>query len=175
VISNKKLPKSNREIKAEKVRLVGAEGEMIGVMTLSEALNYAYKEKLDLVEISPQIDPPVCKLMDFGKYKYELKKKSQSAKKKQKKIELKEIKLRPNIGQSDFDVKLRKIKEILTDGNKAKVSVWFRGREIVHSELGKVLLDKIVISCEELGKVESGPKMEGSSMVLILSSANKPL
>ena len=173
MISNKKFPKSNKEIKADKVRLVGVDGEMIGVLTLSEALIYAAKEKLDLVEISPQTEPPICKLMDFGKYKYELKKKSQNAKKKQKKIELKEIKLRPNIGQADFEVKLRKIKETLTDGNKVKAAVWFKGREIVHSELGRVLLTKIIESCIEIGKVEIGPKMEGSYMVIIISSLNK--
>jgi translation initiation factor IF-3 len=170
VISNKKLPKANKEIKSDKVRLVGQDGEMIGVLSLLEALNYANKEKLDLVEISPQINPPVCKLMDFGKYKYDLKKKSQTAKKKQKKIELKEIKLRPNIGQADFDVKLRKIKEILSDGNRVKVTVWFKGREIVHSELGKTLLSKVIESTLELGKIETGPKMEGSCMVLIICS-----
>jgi translation initiation factor IF-3 len=118
------------------------------------------------------MDPPVCKIMDFGKYKYELKKKSQTAKKKQKKIELKEIKLRPNIGQADFDVKLRKITEILTDGNKVKVTVWFKGREIVHSELGKTLLDKVIATCGDIGKIEAGLKMEGAYMILIISSLN---
>ncbi len=172
MISNKKLPKINKEIKADKVRLVGPEGEMIGTMSLTDALTIASRQRLDLVEISPQMDPPVCKIMDFGKYKYELKKKSQTAKKKQKKIELKEIKLRPNIGQADFDVKLRKITEILTDGNKVKVTVWFKGREIVHSELGKTLLDKVIATCGDIGKIEAGPKMEGAYMILIISSLN---
>jgi len=172
VISNKKLPKINKEIKADKVRLVGPEGEMIGTMSLTDALTIASRQRLDLVEISPQMDPPVCKIMDFGKYKYELKKKSQTAKKKQKKIELKEIKLRPNIGQADFDVKLRKITEILTDGNKVKVTVWFKGREIVHSELGKTLLDKVIATCGDIGKIEAGLKMEGAYMILIISSLN---
>ncbi len=171
--SNKKFPNSNKEIKAEKVRLVGVTGEMIGVMTLVEALSQARKEKLDLVEISPQGEIPICKLMDFGKYKYELKKKSQTAKKKQKKIELKEIKLRPNIGQGDFEVKLRKIKEILSDGNKVKITILFRGREIVHSEIGKILLDKVIESCTDIAKIENGPKMEGSTMLLIIASAIK--
>ena len=172
--SNKKFPKSNKEIKAEKVKLVAVTGEMLGVFSLFEALNYAKKERLDLVEISPQDEIPICKLMDFGKYKYELKKKSQSAKKKQKKIEVKEIKLRPNIGQGDFDVKLRKIKEILNDGNKAKITILFKGREIVHSELGKNMLHKVIESCVDLCKIENGPKMEGSSMLLILTSTIKP-
>lgn len=172
MISNKKLPKINKEIKADKVRLVGPEGEMIGTMSLTDALTIASRQRLDLVEISPQMDPPVCKIMDFGKYKYELKKKSQTAKKKQKKIELKEIKLRPNIGQADFDVKLRKITEILTDGNKVKVTVWFKGREIVHSELGKTLLDKVIATCGDIGKIEAGLKMEGAYMILIISSLN---
>ncbi len=158
----------NREIKAMQVRLVGADGEMVGVVKLYEALAAAAQANLDLVEISPQAEPPVCKIMDFGKYKYESKKRIQESRKKQKVVSVKEIKFRPNIGQGDFEVKLRSIKKFIEAGDKVRISLWFRGREIVHSEIGMSLFEKITSSLEDIAKVELEPKMEGKQILMIL-------
>lgn len=158
----------NREIRAAQVRLVAANGEMIGVVKLSEALAAASQASLDLVEISPQAEPPVCKIMDFGKYKYESKKRLQESRKKQKVVSVKEIKFRPNIGQGDFEVKMRSIKKFIESGDKVRISMWFRGREIVHSEIGMSLFEKITTSLEDIAKVELEPKMEGKQVLMIL-------
>lgn len=158
----------NREIRSAQVRLVAANGEMIGVVKLSEALAAASQANLDLVEISPQAEPPVCKIMDFGKYKYESKKRLQESRKKQKVVSVKEIKFRPNIGQGDFEVKMRSIKKFIEAGDKVRISMWFRGREIVHSEIGMSLFEKITTSLEDVAKVELEPKMEGKQVLMIL-------
>jgi translation initiation factor IF-3 len=142
---------------------------MVGIVSLFEALGKAERAGLDLVEISPQAEPPVCKLMDFGKFKYEAKKKSQEAKKKQKVTVIKEMKFRPNIGQNDFDVKVRNINKFLEHGDKVKVSLWFKGREIVHNELGIQLFNKIIEGTAEFAKIESEPKMEGKQMMMMLA------
>jgi translation initiation factor IF-3 len=142
---------------------------MVGIVSLYEALSKAEKASLDLVEISPQAEPPVCKMMDFGKFKYEAKKKSQEAKKKQKVTSIKEVKFRPNIGQNDFDVKVRSIIKFVENGDKVKVSLWFKGREIVHNELGMQLFNKIIDATAEYAKVESEPKMEGKQMMMMLA------
>lgn len=125
---------------------------------------------LDLVEISPNAEPPVCKILDFSRFKYDAKKKIQEAKKKQKKVALKEMKFKVNIGQGDLDVKIRKIKEFLEDGDKVKLSLWFKGREIVHKDRGKELFDRILESLGTLAKVEFEPKMEGKQIIMIISA-----
>lgn len=142
---------------------------MIGVVPFDKALAMAINSGLDLVEISPGAEPPVCKVLDFGKYKYEAKKRAHEAKKKQKTFSLKEVKLRPNIGLADFEVKLKNIIKFLNDGDKVKVTLMFRGREIVHNKIAKEHFDKIIASIDEIGKVESEPKLEGRQMLMILS------
>lgn len=168
-LKKSKSPRINGEIKAEKVRLIGADGEMIGIVTLMEALSIAKKVDLDLVEISPNAEPPVCKVLDFSRYKYDIKKKQQEGKKKQKKIALKEMKFKVNIGPGDFDVKIAKIRQFLEDDNKVKVSLWFKGREIVHKDKGMEVFDRILQSLSDLAKVDSEPKMEGKQIVMMLS------
>lgn len=167
------LPKANRDINAKQVRLVAENGDMLGVVPFEEALSKAQDAKLDLVAISPQVDPPVCKILDFGKFKYEAKKRVQDSKKKQKTTSLKEVKFRPNIGQNDFDVKLRNILKFLSQGDKVKVTLWFRGREVSHSEVGRELFSKVIERVGEDGKLELAPKMEGKQMMMIFVP-NKP-
>ena len=142
---------------------------MIGVVTLDEALRQAKELGLDLVEISPNAEPPVCKILDFSRYKYDAKKKLQETKKKQKKTVLKEMKFKVNIGQGDFDVKLRKIKEFLEEGDKVKISLWFKGREIIHREKGDELFNKIIANLESVAKIDSDPKMEGKQIIMVVS------
>ena len=142
---------------------------MIGVVTLQEAMLRAADAGLDLVEISPTAEPPVCKILDFSRFKYDAKKRQQEAKKKQKKTALKEMKFKVNIGQGDLDVKLKKIKQFLEDGDKVKMSLWFKGREIVHKDRGAELFTRILGSLGPLVKVESEPKMEGKQIVMVLS------
>jgi len=149
--------------------LVDANGEMLGVVGIKEALEKAELAHLDLVEISPNAEPPVCKILDFGKFKYETKKRLQDAKKKQKIILVKEMKFKPNIGQGDFDVKLRKIKEFLQEGDKVKISLWFKGREIVHNEIGMKLFNRILAEVTDLAKIELSPRMEGKQIIMILN------
>lgn len=142
---------------------------MIGVVTIAEAMKRAAAQGLDLVEISPNAEPPVCKLLDFSRYKYDSKKKQQEAKKKQKKVSLKEMKFKVNIGQGDFDVKVNKIRKFLEAGDKVKVSLWFKGREIVHRDKGLELFKKILESLGEVAKIDAEPKMEGKQIIMILS------
>jgi translation initiation factor IF-3 len=155
-----------------KVRLLDNQGNMLGVVSIAEALEQAERAGLDLVEISPNSEPPVCKILDFGKFKYESKKRIQDAKKKQKITALKEMKFKLNIGQGDFDTKLRKIKEFIEDGDKVKISLWFKGREIVHNEIGMRLFDRIVENLGGLIKVESQPKMEGKQIIMVICPAS---
>jgi translation initiation factor IF-3 len=162
-------PRVNREIDVRSIRLVGADGEMIGVVTLREGLTMAEEAGLDLVEVSPNADPPVCKILDFGKFKYEDQKKKNAARKKQKVIEVKEIKLRPNIDEHDYDVKMRSMKKFLEEGDKVKVTLRFRGRELAHQDLGMKVLEKVKDDLELLGKVEQIPKMEGRQMVMVIA------
>ena len=142
---------------------------MIGVVTLEEALRQSKELGLDLVEISPNAEPPVCKILDFSRYKYDAKKKLQETKKKQKKIVLKEMKFKVNIGQGDFDVKLRKIREFLEEGDKVKISLWFKGREIIHRENGNQLFAKIIANLESIAKIDSEPKMEGKQIIMVVT------
>jgi len=164
-------PRVNEQIKLERVRLVDAEGEMIGVVTMREALRQADEAGLDLVEISPNADPPVCKILDYGKYKYELQKKASEARKKQKVVEVKEIQIRPMIGDNDYQVKLRAAKRFLEDGDKVKVVLRFRGREMAHTEIGFGLLKKMIEDLGAVAKVEFEPKMEGRQVMMVLGPA----
>ena len=151
------------------IRLVGADGEMIGVVTLREGLALAEEAGLDLVEVSPNADPPVCKILDFGKFKYEAQKKKNEARKKQKVIEVKEIKLRPNIDDHDYGVKMRSMRKFLEEGDKVKVTLRFRGRELAHQDLGMKVLERVKEELDDLGKVEQLPKMEGRQMVMVIA------
>lgn len=144
---------------------------MLGIRSLREALDLASKVGLDLVEISPTAEPPVCKILDFGKFKYEEKKREHDAKKKQKVVTVKEMKFKPNIGQGDFDTKLRKIKEFLNDGDKVKISLWFKGREIVHNEIGMKLFERIIDNLGDLAKIEFAPKLEGKQIMMVVGPA----
>ncbi len=155
------------------MRLVGVEGEQIGVVPLAQAQEIADEANLDLVEISPQAEPPVCKVMDYGKYRFEEQKKRQAARKKQKQIQVKEIKFRPGTDIGDYNVKLRNLTRFLTEGDKVKVTLRFRGREMAHQELGRDLLKRVEADLEEIGTVEQYPKMEGRQMVMVLAPKKK--
>ncbi len=144
---------------------------MVGVVTRNEALNLAQKAGLDLVEVSPNADPPVCKILDYGKYKYEAQKKKAEAKKKQKIVEVKEIQLRPGIDENDLQVKCRAIQRFLDDGNKVKITMRFRGREVAHHELGMEVLVRLKGQFEEIAKIEHHPKLEGKQMIMVLAPA----
>ena len=162
-------PRVNDEIRAPQVRLIDAEGEMQGVMSARDAWLRAQAVGLDLLEISPNADPPVVKILDFGKYKYELQKKKNEAKKKQKVIEIKEIKVRPNIDENDYQVKLRAMKSFIGEGDKVKVTLRFRGREMAHQEIGVRVLERIRSEMDPLSKVEQMPRMENRQMVMVLT------
>ena len=159
----------NEEIRLPQVRLIDQDGEMQGVMTAREALQRAYSVGLDLLEISPNAEPPVVKILDFGKYKYELQKKKNEAKKRQKVIEIKEVKVRPNIDENDYQVKLRSMKSFIEEGDKVKVTLRFRGREMAHQELGVKVLERIRTDMDAATKVEQMPRMENRQMVMVLS------
>ncbi|MCL6558497.1 MAG: translation initiation factor IF-3 [Firmicutes bacterium] len=159
----------NEEIRVREIRLVDSDGNQLGIMPTREALKIAEERQLDLVEIAPQAKPPVCRVMDFGKYKYEQSKKEKEARKKQRIIEIKEIKLRPNIEDHDFFVKARNAARFLKEGDKVKATIVFRGREIVHTQLGKQLLVRLSEELKDLGNVERQPKLEGKNMIMILS------
>jgi translation initiation factor IF-3 len=162
-------PRINDEIRVPQVRLIDDRGEMIGVMSAREALIRAYDVGLDLVEISPNAVPPVCKILDYGKYKYEQQKKANEARKKQKVVEIKEIKVRPNIDDHDYDVKMKQMKNFIGEGDKVKVTLRFRGREMAHQELGVKVLERIRNDLNELVKVEQMPKLENRQMVMVVA------
>jgi translation initiation factor IF-3 len=145
------------------------DGDQLGIVSLAEALGRAEEEKLDLVEVAPKASPPVCKIMDYGKYKYQQSKKLQEAKKRQATIQVKEVKIRPKTEEHDYQFKLRHIKRFLNEKNKAKVTIMFRGREIAHSELGLRVLQRIIADTEEVAVVEQNPKLEGRNMIMILA------
>ena len=159
----------NEMIKAAQVRLIGAEGEQIGVVTRDDALDRAANLGLDLVIVADNADPPVCKIMDYGKFKYEEQKKKNEARKKQKTIDVKEIKLRPNIDAHDYDVKMRAMHKFLGEGDKVKVTMRFRGREMAHQDLGLKVLHRVRDDLVELTKIEQFPKMEGRQMIMVLA------
>ena len=159
----------NEMIEAAEVRLIGADGEQIGVVTRDDALDRAANIGLDLVIVADNADPPVCKIMDYGKFKYEEQKKKNEARKKQKTIDVKEIKLRPNIDSHDYDVKMRSMVKFLGEGDKVKVTMRFRGREMAHQNLGLDVLHRVRDDLEEMSKIEQFPKMEGRQMVMVLA------
>ncbi|WP_137125124.1 translation initiation factor IF-3 [Roseomonas sp. HF4] len=162
-------PRINDDIRVPQVRLIDQHGEMQGVMTAREALIRAYDVGLDLVEISPNAVPPVCKILDYGKYKYEQQKKANEARKKQKVVEIKEIKVRPNIDDHDYDVKMRQMKGFISEGDKVKVTLRFRGREMAHQDLGVKVLDRIRTELAETTKVEQFPRLENRQMIMVLA------
>ncbi len=167
---SKESLKINEEIRAREVRVVGSNGDQLGVMLTREALRIAGEQHLDLVEVAPTAKPPVCRIMDFGKFKYEQQKRDKEAKKKQKVVTVKEVKLRPNIEDHDFNVKLKNAQRFLADGDKVKVTIMFRGRELSHPELGKQVLLKMAAELKDMVIVEREPKLEGKNMIMILAA-----
>ena len=163
----------NARITASEIRLIGAEGENHGVVTPARGMELADEAGLDLVEISPNAKPPVCKIMDFGKFKYEQQKRESEARKKQKTIEVKEVKFRPNTDVHDYNVKMRNVVRFLENGDKVKVTLRFRGREMAHQNLGRELLERVAGDITEIGKVESMPKMEGRQMIMMIGPLPK--
>jgi translation initiation factor IF-3 len=155
------------------VRLVGADGEMLGVVNLDEALRAAEDVGLDLVEVSPGAEPPVCKILDYGKYKYELQKKANEARKKQKTVDVKEVKIRPGIEKHDYDVKMRNARRFLEGGDKVKVTMRFRGREMAHQNLGMDVLNRMREELAEISKIELFPRLEGRQMIMVLAPEAK--
>jgi len=172
-IAATKRVRRNDEIDAREVRVIDSAGEQRGVMPLADALVIAKGETLDLVEVSPNVDPPVCRIMDFGKFLFEQNKKAQSAKRKQKQVQVKEIKFRPGTDDGDYQIKLRKLTEFLEIGDKTKVTLRFRGREMAHKELGAELLARVRKDLEELAVVEQMPQLEGRQMIMILAPRKK--
>ena len=166
-----KEPRVNREIVADKIRLIGANSEMIGVVSVPEGLRAAEAAGLDLVEISPDAEPPVCKILDYGKFRFAEQKKFQEARKKQKVIQIKEIKLRPGIGAHDLEIKLRAIHKFLEEGDKVKITLRFRGREMAHQDLGLALLTRVREQLADKIKVEHEPKAEGRQVVMVVAPA----
>ena len=163
-----KGPRSNNRITSPEVQVINSDGENLGVLNLQEAISKAKDENLDLIEIAPNARPPVCKIMDMGKYKYDQQKKLNKAKKKQKKIELKEIKLRPVTEVHDYTFKIKNAQKFLSKGDKVKFTIKFKGRELQHSNLGDELMQKIKTDMEKLGKVELQPKFDGKQMIMII-------
>lgn len=163
----------NDDIRAPEVRVIGADGEQAGIMSSDAAKAMAYEADMDLVEISPEAKPPVCRIMDYGKYLFELNKKKHAAKKKQKQIQVKEVKFRPGTEEGDYQVKLRNLVRFLENGDKAKVTLRFRGREMSHQELGLKLLKRVEADLQELATVEQFPRVEGRQMVMVLSPKKK--
>jgi translation initiation factor IF-3 len=162
-------PRMNEDIRVREVRLIDHTGQNVGVVAIADALARAVEAGLDLVEISPDANPPVAKILDFGKYKYQEQKKAAEARKRQKIVEIKEIKMRPSIDDHDYDVKMRSIKRFFDDGDKVKVTLRFRGRELAHQELGWEVLQRVRVDTEPIAKVESEPRMEGRQMVMVLA------
>lgn len=159
----------NDQIVCKEIRLIGPDGEMVGIVKPIDGLELAARHDLDLVEISPAAEPPVCKVMNFGKFKYEMQKKAHEAKKKQKVIELKEIKIRPTIAEGDYQIKLKNTGKFLKEGNKVKVSLMFRGREISHNEVGFAIMTRFQDDVSDLAKVEVAPKLEGRQIFMMLA------
>ena len=165
----------NEMIRSKEVRVIDHEGEQVGILPIAEALIMASENDLDLVEVAPDSKPPVCKIMDYGRYKYAQSKRAHEAKKKQTIVHVKEVKLRPRTVEHDMVFKIRNVLKFLNQGDKVKVSMFFRGREIVHKELGRRLLDRVKEEVNEVGVVEQQPKSEGRSMIMIIAPLNKPV
>ena len=159
----------NFRIEAREVRLIDAQGNMIGIVATRDALARAEESGLDLVEISPTATPPVCKILDYGKFKYEAQKKANAARKKQRVIEIKEIKMRPGIDDNDYNIKMRKVREFIGEGDKVKVTMRFRGREMAHQHLAMGILDRVKTEIADIAKVEQMPKLEGRQMIMVMA------
>ncbi len=172
-IATEKTNRINAEIRIPEVRLIGVDGEQLGIVKTVEALRLAEQEGIDLVEIAPNAEPPVCRIMDYGKFKYQEQKRQQEAKAKQKIIQVKEVKFRPATDEGDYQVKLRNLKRFIEDGDKAKVTLRFRGREMAHQELGMRVLERVRDDMAELVQVEAMPKLEGRQMVMVLAPKRK--
>ena len=168
IVQSKRV-RRNEEISTSRVRVIGSGGEQIGILSLAEALEKAGGEGLDLVEVAPNSDPPVCRIMDYGKFVFEQNKKAQSARRKQKQIHVKEVKFRPGTEEGDYQVKLRNLIRFLSHGDKTKVTLRFRGREMAHQELGIELLKRVQADLEEYGSVEQHPQLEGRQMVMVIA------
>ena len=166
---NRGGPRTNEGIDTPEIQLIDVSGENVGVVEIEDALARASEAGLDLVEISPNTKPPVCKILDYGKYKYQAQKKAAEARKKQRTVEIKEIKMRPNIDTHDYDVKMRSMNRFFEEGDKVKVTLRFRGREMAHQDLGTQLLNKVKDDTIEIAKVESEPRLEGRQMVMVLA------
>jgi translation initiation factor IF-3 len=162
-------PRVNEDIQAQQVRLIDENGEQLGIVSTRDAISKAADAGLDLVEVAGNVDPPVCKILDYGKLKYETQKKKSEARKKQKTIDVKEIKFRPNIEQHDYDVKMKAMRRFLEEGDKVKVTLRFRGREMMHQHLGMKVLNRVREETDELAKVEQMPQMEGRQMIMVLA------
>ncbi|MEA4858472.1 MAG: translation initiation factor IF-3 [Solidesulfovibrio sp.] len=162
-------PRCNHRIRAREVRVIADDGAQVGIIPTSEALRMAQEKGLDLVEVAPNADPPVCRIMDFGRFKYQQQKKLQEARKKATTVQLKEIKVRPKTDEHDYQTKLKHIRRFLEEGDRCKVTVFFRGREIVHKDRGQVILARVVVDLGELAKVEQEPRTEGRMMTMLLA------
>ncbi|MEZ2720836.1 translation initiation factor IF-3 [Paenalcaligenes hominis] len=172
-IATEKKHRINGEIRVNEVRLIGIEGEQLGVVKLAQALDMAEEHEVDLVEIAPTATPPVCRLMDYGKFRYQEQKRQQEARAKQKVVQIKEVKFRPATDEGDYNVKLRNVRRFIEDGDKVKVSLRFRGREMAHQELGMRVLERVRDDVEDICQVESFPRLEGRQMVMVLAPRKK--
>ncbi|WP_150555783.1 MULTISPECIES: translation initiation factor IF-3 [Pandoraea] len=172
-IATDKSHRINGEITAPEVRLTGVDGEQLGIVKLAEAFRLSEEADVDLVEIAPQAQPPVCRLMDYGKFKYQEQKKAHENKLKQKVVQIKEVKFRPGTDDGDYNVKLRNLKRFLEDGDKTKITLRFRGREMAHQEIGARMLERLKTDLEEFGQPEQMPKMEGRQMIMVIAPKKK--
>jgi translation initiation factor IF-3 len=172
-IAQDKTQRVNEEITAPEIRLIGVEGEQLGIFTSRQALQMAEEAAVDLVEIAPMAQPPVCRLMDFGKFKYQEAKRLAEAKKKQKVVEVKEVKFRPGTDENDYQIKMRNVVKFLQEGDKAKITLRFRGREMAHQEIGMRVLERIKTDLEQQAVVEQFPKMEGRQLIMVLAPSKK--
>jgi translation initiation factor IF-3 len=172
-INTDKLNRKNHEIRVARVRVIGAEGENLGVLARDDALRMALELELDLVEIQPNVDPPVCRIMDFGKFRFEQQKKASAAKKKQKQVELKELKFRPTTDVGDYAIKLRNLRRFLEEGDKVKVNIRFKGREMAHQELGLAMAAKIEADLGDEAVIEQRPRLEGRQMIMMIAPKKK--
>ena len=166
-------PRSNNRISSPDVQVIASDGENLGVISTNEAISMAKNQGLDLIEIAPNANPPVCKIMDYGKFKYSEQKKAHGAKVKQKQVSVKEIKFRPSTDQGDYEIKLKNLIKFLNSGDKVKVTIKFRGREMIHQQFGTRLLERVKTDLEDYGKIEQFPKLEGRQLVMVLSPIKK--
>jgi translation initiation factor IF-3 len=173
IATDNKANRRNLEIRVPRVRVIGAEGEQVGILSRDEALAMAQEAGLDLVEIQPNGDPPVCRIMDFGKFKFDAQKKAHAAKKKQKQVEIKELKFRPTTDVGDYAIKMRNLRRFLEEGDKVKITIRYRGREMAHQELGRAMVDKISADIIEEAVIEQYPRMEGRLMVMMIAPKKK--